>query len=247
VSRLVRLRVFRTLLPAAVCSAACNFGTLAPTAPQGHWPGAGPNFLDAQLSECPSAAALAGVSEIPITFTGGITADPLVCTAEAGSADLTRKQERIYQALILIKRLQFDRPLPWTNDTLWDWFVGAVHQIQVSDQDKLSGGGNYARIIFLNLPHQPDANLAWDHNSSWLLGMVHEGRHNDFGPHTCGTTDHTPEELGANGVVYYLEQWLGLYATPDTFPVEYRPYQLFNACMMRNTSFCVKENAVCHW
>jgi hypothetical protein len=186
------------------------------------------------------------VSEIPITFTGGITTDPLVCTAEAGSADLTRKQERIFQALITMKQLRFDRPLPWTNDTLWDWFVGAVHQIVVSDENSPSHGGNYARIIYINSPGPPNLNLSWD-DGTYLYGMVHEGRHNDFGPHTCGTTDHTPEELGANGVVYYLEQWLGLYSTPDTFPVEYRPYQLFNACMMRNTSFCVKENAVCHW
>jgi hypothetical protein len=234
----------RAIVLAAICAAGCNFGTLAPTPMRGPWPGVGPNFLDTQLSECPSAAALAGVSEIPIAFTGGITADPLVCTAEAGSADLTRKQERIYQALILIKQLRFDRPLPWTNDTLWDWFVGAVHQIQVSDQNKPSGGGNYARIIFINRPQAPAADLSW-YSSLPIFVMVHEGRHNDFGPHTCGTTDHNPEELGANGVVYYLQQWLGSYSTPDTFPVEYRPLELYYACGQRNTGFCTKENATC--
>jgi hypothetical protein len=188
------------------------------------------------------------VSEIPITFTGGITTDPLVCTAEAGSADLTRMQERIFQALIIMKQLRFDRPLPWTSDTLWDWFVGAVHQIIVSDENEPSHGGNYPRIITINLPGAPSADLSWNASGNYLLGMVHEGRHNDFGPHTCGyTRDHNPEELGASGVVYYLQQWLGSYSTPDTFPVEYRPLELYHACGMRNTTFCTKENATCQF
>jgi hypothetical protein len=65
-------------------------------------------------------------AQIALQFDVDPTPGTLVCHAVDGSADLTRLQERAYQALILIKHLEFDRPLPWTSKSLWEWFIGST-------------------------------------------------------------------------------------------------------------------------
>ena len=79
-------------------------------------------FLDVRIAGCPTAAEIASVSDIRVYWDAAATSAPLVCTAAEGSADLSRIQKRIYFALILMKELRFDAPLPWTDKTIYEWF-----------------------------------------------------------------------------------------------------------------------------
>jgi hypothetical protein len=81
---------------------------------------------------CPPAADIQEINtEISVQFQDGDpSAGTLRCHADQGSMDLTPQQERAYQALYLLKRLQFDAPLPWTSQSLWAWFTASVNTIQ---------------------------------------------------------------------------------------------------------------------
>jgi len=59
--------------------------------------------------------------------------DPLVCFRQDGSADLDALQLRAYQSLLIMRQLAFDEPLPWTRQSLYDWFVGAVHELRFEE------------------------------------------------------------------------------------------------------------------
>ena len=85
------------------------------------WPG--PNFLDTRLAGCPTAAEIASVSQVNLTFEQTALAGPLVCRASEGSADLTGFQKTAYFGLILMRELRFERNLPWTSSSLYEWFL----------------------------------------------------------------------------------------------------------------------------
>ena len=134
-------------------------------------------------------------AEVTITFDEDPTAGTLVCRASEGSADLTRLQERVFQALYLMKRIEFDTPLPWTADSLWGWFVQEVRGI------RLGGTRTFCcsspRVINLAVAATYDAGFP-----TLIEGLVHEARHADGQhPHSCGSgADSTIAELGAYGV-----------------------------------------------
>lgn len=50
-----------------------------------------------------------------------------------------------------------------------------------------------------------------------LALFVHEARHANGWPYTCGNLDSTLDELGAWGVQYYLERWLAAHSDPSFF------------------------------
>ena len=78
--------------------------------------GQSPGTVDPLIATCPSAADVAAISaDLDLSFESDPTGGTLVCTAAAGSADLTRAQERAFQALRVMRQLQFTRPLPWTS------------------------------------------------------------------------------------------------------------------------------------
>ena len=64
--------------------------------------------------------------------------------------------------------------------------------------------------------------------------FVHEARHNNGKPHTCGANDQTLDELGAWGAQYYLGIWTALYSGslfdgPAPDPTAYRAAQIGKA------------------
>src|SRR6478736_3739263 len=62
------------------------------------------------ISQCPSSSEVASFNaDLAISFEGDPTAGKLVCHATDGSADLTRFQERVYQALRVMKALRFSK------------------------------------------------------------------------------------------------------------------------------------------
>jgi hypothetical protein len=188
------------------------------------------------ISQCPTSAELAAIdADISIAFESDPAAGSLVCEASTGSVNLTRFQERAYQALRVMREIRFSRALPWTSQSLYDWFVAAIDGIRFRD------------AIFSFCCDPPNViNIAASPNSAalftarWMaadapLGLedlvallVHEARHNEGKPHTCaGIDDQSVGELGAWGAEYYLELWEGLYSgvfltSPDVYPSYYR-------------------------
>lgn len=175
--------------------------------------------VEALVAGCPSAAEVAGIAaELSLTFEYDPTAPALACTAATGSVDMTELERRAYQALLVMDEIPFARPLPWTAATPYRWLVGAIDGIRFRQLGATAGFCcEPARVIHVD----PDGYLpvtAWiDPQSGFgLTGLVtiivHEARHAETGPHTCGPVDQTIAELGANGATYYLALWQALYS-----------------------------------
>ena len=49
--------------------------------------------------------------------------------------------------------------------------------------------------------------------------LVHEARHNNGKPHTCGTKDQTISEMGAWGSAYTFQQWIAEKTQPGFVPI----------------------------
>lgn len=196
------------------------------------------------IANCPSSAEVSGFNaDLAITFEG---TDPssgtLVCHASDGSTDLTRFQERAYQALRVIQTIHFSRSLPWTSQNLYDWFVSSIDGIRFRSDIDVSFCCDPANVIDIRAAPNSAALFTnrWMDSAApiGLTGLVallvHEARHNNGRPHTCGNDDQTVGELGAWGAQYYLELWEGLYsgsflASPDVYPSYYRDQHLLTS------------------
>jgi hypothetical protein len=170
---------------------------------------------------------------VSLQFDADPTAGVLVCRAQDGSADLTRLQERAYQALLLIKDLEFDLPLPWTNLSLWDWFTRSVHGIQFVT-------GERALCCFPGGVIKVPAGAAYDPGfPTFAFGFVHEARHADaWTPHPCGFRDNTIDQMGAFGVQYYLGVWIAEHAISPALTAEERRHARNASDLLRSSAFC---------
>jgi hypothetical protein len=183
---------------------------------------------------CPPVAAVRAMeTELDIVFEQDPTVGAAACGAADGSLELTRLQERVFQALYLMRRLRFDAPLPWTSETLWSWFTGEVRGIRV--------GGS--RTYCCPSPGVIVIAVSSEYGSGFptlIEGLVHEARHIDGQhPHSCGTgADQSIAELGAYGVQYYLNLWLARHTVEPALSVEERQYCASRADFMRYYSFC---------
>lgn len=206
--------MLRQLAAAVVCVAA-----LAPAGAQAR-PGAATTTVDDVLASCPPAAEIAAIdADISLSFESDPTAGTLVCTAAAGSANLTRLQERTYQAMRVMRATTFALPLPWTSQTPWQWFVGAIDAVRLRGDIDVSfccDPANTVDIQTRNLSALVTTRWVDPASGTGLESLpalfVHEARHNEGKPHTCGGNDQTVSELGAWGVQYYLYLWYGLFS-----------------------------------
>jgi len=93
----------------------------------------------------------------------------------------------------------------------------------------------------------------WSHfdrslSSAPYSGIVHEARHADGSPHTCTdnkgryTKDKSIAEMGAFGVVYYLNEWLANHSDEER---EFRMNAATRAAMLRQSggAFCCECSA----
>ena len=190
---------------------------------------------------CPPLAVIREIdSHLSLQFEFDPTAGTLVCHAEDGSADLTRLQERTYQALSLIRQLEFDASLPWTNLSLWDWFIGEVRGIRFTP-----GGGGFCceplRMIVIGL--SGNATIPPSFPTSEFV-FVHEARHADQRhPHRCGQTkDVDIPQLGAFGVQYYLGVWIAEHTVKPALTAEERQFAKSSAEILRAAggAFCTE-------
>jgi Concanavalin A-like lectin/glucanases superfamily len=206
--------------------------------------------VDLVLMKCPTRAELASVdADLKLTFDADPTKDePLACTAAEGSRDLSPMKKRVYKSLLLMKQLQFDRPLPWTKEPLYRWFTNAVKGIRFRTDIKNSSCCGPGRTINIAA-----ANQSIRYTDRWvepalgggldvfLLLLSHEARHGDGYPHTCGTKDQTPDELGGWGVQYYLARWLAEHADQSFFTsgtIRSTERLIRDAEMLLKNSFC---------
>lgn len=184
---------------------------------------------------CPSSSDVAEIdAAVRIEFINDPTTGSFVCRAADGSADLTRLQERLYQALVLMKRLRFDTPLPWTDKTLWHWFTDAVAGVRMRASQTFCCESGHVIVLGIGTTYDPGF-------PKLIEGLVHEARHAESGyPHTCGTgADSTIAELGAYGVQYYLNLWLAEHSG-DHLSADDKRYSRNRADWMRYGSFCAE-------
>ncbi|MCE5307697.1 MAG: choice-of-anchor D domain-containing protein [Acidobacteriales bacterium] len=203
---------------------------------------------------CPTAADVQEFNTaLNITFESDPTKGTLVCRASQGSVDLTRLQERTYQALRMMQWMPLDTSLPWTPKSLYDWFVSAVRGIRFRGDITYSFCCDPAGIINIQT-----ANLAVVQFTTpeWLAAqmvlLIHEARHNEGLPHTCGTNDLSLPELGSWGVQYYMFEWMALHsgnffvakAQAGSTPVRYREWLWGDALPMFAGAICDLGNGL---
>jgi len=217
-----------------------------------------PNTIDDFIMRCPTAEEVAMVDNaVPLYFEADPTADQIVCTAAQSGKDLSVLQKGAYQTIVLMKLLEFDQPLPWTDKSLYDWFTSITKGIRF--RADIDNGFCCQPASVINLPTNIYHNLRPKQITQWidpqsgtgltqglLTIMVHESRHIESGPHTCGTRDNTIAELNAQGAIYYLNYWLAYHSNPYFFyseeinPNYYREISAGVAEAMKVTAFCAE-------
>jgi hypothetical protein len=175
-----------------------------------------------QLTErCPTSTEVGEIDrDLLLTFEGDPTAGTIVCSAAESSRDLTLLQTQTYRALLMAKALTFNAPLPWTPNTLYGWLASSIRGLRFRSDISISSCCSPART-----PNIQSSNLgaiAFPTDPRWvaslLLLFVHEARHSDGLPHTCGDSgerDNTVAELGAWGVQYHLNVFLADRSVPE--------------------------------
>ena len=178
---------------------------------------------------CPTAAEIDSI-QIPVSFDGVSLGDPLVCRETDGSRDLTVVQKNVFRAILFMREVEFDRPLPWTSMSLWNWFQTSITGIHIRNDIQFNFCCRPTGTINL-LPNPIESTIP-----NYLEMMVHEARHANGPVHTCGSKDNKIADRGGFGVQYYLMQWLGTH-WPQATPAE-REYALSRAVYIKWSSFC---------
>jgi hypothetical protein len=210
--------------------------------------------VDEFFERCPTAAEIQSIlADISFTFEVDPTAGTLACRASEGSLDLSPLKKRAYQSFLIMKYIAFDAPLPWTEKSLYAWFVGSIKGVRLRSDIPNSfccGPLNTINILvadnsYLMLTDRwIDPQMGGGLMDTMVL-YVHEARHNEGYGHMCpGGNDRTLSEMSAWGVQYYLLQWLAQHADPDFFrapggnPDYYRLAALDHMLSIRRTRFC---------
>jgi hypothetical protein len=205
----------------------------------------GTNFLDERLAGCPTLAELASVADHKMIFDDTTAVGPLLCHATEGSADLTYARKRVMWALILMKELRFDAPLPWTSKPLYDWYRDTINGVRIIGGEGTSRLGLDRMAIIFVRTSSTEA-LKWPSLQQFIGLLLHEVRHVDVGAHPCqGQWDNRVSDMGATGVQNLFFTWIGEHAEPAVIPVEYRPYANHTACTHRGSAFCMEPRQDC--
>ena len=154
----------------------------------------GNETVDELLSRCPSAGEIGEIdATISLRFEndqwpGEFTATPpppgygpfgpLVCRREDGSADLDLVQRRVYQAFLIIRNMEFDAPLPWTDQTLYEWLVDSIDGVRINPAFEIIGAGCCKPENYVVVSH-----AFWGQPDRWVdPEFVPPSSFNDFDP-----------------------------------------------------------------
>jgi hypothetical protein len=139
----------------------------------------------------------------------------LVCHASAGSLDMTFNEALVVKHLAIIRRLRFDRPLPWTNKSLYEWLRDTIPAGIAVD----TTGSSYSCLRCPGPVHLHLAENFPNLEHAGFLEIVHEARHAEGWPHTCARDtnnqlirDKSVGEMGAFGVQVLLSYWIANYS-----------------------------------
>ena len=192
--------------------------------------------LSTVWARCPASADLQAIDrDVKLIWDSDPTEGTIECRTADGSRDLTVMQSRVYRALDTMRRLQFTERLPWTRDPVYRWFTRAVRGIRFradimnsnccsadrminirSVVERSPNGGQQGLMMAITEARQlpTDARMLL----SFLQLLVHEARHADGKPHTCGPNDQTLQEMGAWGSVHAFQSWIVDKMAPDFVP-----------------------------
>jgi len=234
---------FITIVVATVVTVTCG-GDSSPTAPTtttSSTTSSMPTFESAGdiLGRCPTPAEVATSDlDLSLLFEGDPTIGQIECSAEQSSRDLTLLEAQTYRVLTIMRHLEFDASLPWTSDSLYGWMVSSIQGIRFRSDITYSFCCTNDMInIQTNL-----AALDYPTDFRWvgtlLVLFVHEARHNNGKPHTCGSSDNTIAELGAWGVQYHLNLFLADHSDPRFITSSDRSEFRDNANQTCNSRFC---------
>ena len=212
--------------------------------------------LNTLSSRCPSAADLQEIDrDLRLVWRSDPTAGTVGCSKADGSRDLTVMQARVYRALNTMRHLSFTDPLPWTRDSVYRWFTHAVRGLDFRadvanssccSPDKLiniravvspgpSGGQQGFMLAITSASQMPtDFRML----ASFLQLLVHEARHADGKPHTCGPSDQTMEEMGAWGAAHAFQTWIADRMAPGLVPTDLRANLRQQADQICRTRIC---------
>jgi hypothetical protein len=206
-----------------------------------------PITIDEMLAACPTAEQIAEVdATISMRFESDPSSGELVCAKTAGSADLTRLQKNAYLAILAMKFIAFDAPLPWTDQSLYAWFTESIDAIRFrGDIGSHSCCGTPPTINIISSLHILYSDR-WGAVGGLTSILVHEARHR-FKAHACQGRDNTIAEMGAMGAEYEFNRWLAYHSNPDVLTTiddgitdHYRQYARFNAYALEKSSFCAE-------
>ena len=195
------------------------------------------------IAACPTAAEVAAVnSDLRVTFEGDPTAGRLACRASSGSEDLSPLQERVYQALLAMKAMQFAVPLPWTAQPLYAWFVHAIDGLRFRNDIPLSFCCDPPGVVDISTKNFSAV------GGDLVAPLAHEARHNEIGGHTCGTNDATFDEDGAWAIETYTLLWEAMYTGPflnvsAPYPAYAREADYYLSQNLLSTRFCSMPQA----
>ena len=216
--------------------------------------------LNTVFARCPSVDEIRAIDrDLRLEFDSDPTKDVASaerCTENAGSRNLTVMQARVYRALSTLRRLTFRQPLPWTRDPVYRWFTRTVRGVRFRADitnsnccgpDRLINVA--ARLQIVNGRVQSGFGLAVTDPTSrmptdfrmlagFLQLLVHEARHADGKPHTCGTKDQTIAEMGAWGAAWAFHRWMAEQTAPGLVPPDMQAQLLQSAANICKGSIC---------
>ncbi|HVQ43135.1 MAG TPA: hypothetical protein VMS54_13040 [Vicinamibacterales bacterium] len=212
--------------------------------------------LNTLSSRCPSAADLQAIDrDLRLVWRSDPTAGTVACRKADGSRDLTVMQARAYRALNTMRYLSFTEPLPWTRDPVYRWFTRAVRGLDFRSDvsassccsaDKLiniravvspgPAGGQQGFMLAITSANQMPTDFRM--LASFLQLLVHEARHADGKPHTCGPSDQTMEEMGAWAAAHAFQTWIADKMAPGLVPDDVRANLRQQADQICRTRIC---------
>ena len=145
-------------------------------------------------------------------------------------ADRRDPKLTVYQALRIMKAMNFSRPLPWTKLSLYDWLKSSVTGVQIDAYAINSRCCSDNKMIII----KEDVLKSWTNNywveprtGTGISGLIelfsHEARHR-VRHHNCEKVteadDNSIKEMGAWAIQYYIENWMTHYL-PDNFQSAY--------------------------
>ncbi len=196
---------------------------------------------NAVLARCPTPSEVSEIDrELVLTFENDPTAANVVCATAQSSRDLTLLQAQVYRVLIIAKQLTFNAPLPWSSKSLYGWLTSSIRGMRLRGDIETSFCCDPARTI--NIQTRNLSALQFPSDFHWvgtmLVLFVHEARHSDGFPHTCGDRDNSIRELGAWGVQYHMNLFLGTRTDPSFITAAARAGFVQAAQGVCSTRFC---------